>query len=304
MSPNIRLGFNVPRSPCPKALCVPGTILHRQDIRSKFKRLIMEIKQEAYRKIQQLSGGIENIKRKYPFQYLLFSEFSYSFTVQRSLITTLGQKHVPNLLKFLVEKRGYKAETNCSIEIVLSKEIFQKIDEIVANLRSGKRMPNARSELTELIGLIMQGQNKENMVKRRLTLDLYIENPKNPRYSYYIEIKTPRPKLEDCDVTKRRLLLFRVYKYKTLIESGIKAEEAFEEALYSALIGFYYNPFDKSTEEIRRTRKYPHTFFNRLFELNEALIAEELWDCLGGMGTYDELVKIIEEVVKEFKQQH
>ena len=280
------------------------TILRRQDVRSEFKQLIMEIKQEAYRKIQQLSGGIENIKRKYPFQYLLFSEFSYSFTVQRSLITTLGQKHVPNLLKFLVEKRGYIAKTNYHMEITIPEKILQKINRIVADLKSGRRIPNARNELSELVSLIQSRNKGDRIVEYPLTLDLYVKDSKGQRHSYYIEIKTPRPSLEDCDVTKRRLLLFRIYKYKSLVESGIKAKEAFEEALYSALIGFYYNPFDKSTEEIRRTGKYPHTFFNRVFELNEALIAEELWDCLGGIGTYDELVKIIEEVVKEFKQQH
>ena len=74
---------------------------------------------KALRKIERLGGGIENIKRRYPFQYLLFSEFSFSFTIQRSLVTALGQKHIPNLLRFLAEKRGYRARTNHKITLTL-----------------------------------------------------------------------------------------------------------------------------------------------------------------------------------------
>jgi len=261
----------------------------------------MNIKLEAYRRIQMLSGGIENIKRKYPFQYLLFSELSYSFTIQRSLVTTLGQKHIPNLLKFLVEKRGYIAKTNHRIEITLPTKIVRRIDEIVNSLDSGRRKPNMRMELKELVDLMQDQDIKIEMKTQILTADIFIEDRRDSRYSYYIEIKTPQPKKEDCARVKRKLLLFRTYKYMQLIRSGVEPGQAFENALYSALIGFYYNPFKETTEEIRRKKLYPHSFFNRICDLNEALIAEELWDCLGGLGTYDELVKIIDEVVKQFK---
>ncbi len=302
LSLDVYLGFNRPAiSPCPKALCTNESILSKQDVRNEFKQQIMKIKQEAYRKIQELSGGIENIKRKYPFQYLLFSEFSYSFTIQRSLVTTLGQKHIPNLLKFLAEKRGYIAKTNHRIEITLPTKIVRRIDEIVNSLDSGRRKPNMKVELKELVDLMQDRGIESEMKTQILTADIFIEDPKDPKYSYYIEIKTPQPKKEDCARVKRRLLLFRIYKYRQLIENKVEPSQAFEEALYSALIGFYYNPFKETTEEIRRKRRYPHSFFNRICDLNEALIAEELWDCLGGPGTYDELVKIIDEVVKQFK---
>jgi len=51
----------------------------------------------------------------------------------------------------------------------------------------------------------------------------------------------------------------------------------------------YYNPF--------YPKKYAHAFTKRIMDLEEeALIGEDMWNKLGGEGTYDELLSIIEEV--------
>lgn len=288
--------------PCPEYLRLNRSVLYDPNVRKEFKQRIRMIKEEAFKRIQEMSGGIENIKQKYPFQYLLFGEYSYSFTIQRSLVTTLGQKHIPELLKFLAEKRGLKARTSYKIKMKIPQPIVNRIDEIVNSLDQGKRKPDIKRELEELVQItITLSKEPKEAPLQVVTADIYLEDPNDPKYSFYIELKTPQPKKEDCVRVKRRLLLFRIYKYMQLISAGVKLKEAFEKAIHSALIGFYYNPFKEDTQTIRRKGRYPHSFFNRICDLNEALIAEELWDCIGGLGTYTELVKIIDEVTQEFK---
>lgn len=284
-------------SPCPSTLYSDKTILVDENIRKKFKDYLIKIKKEALQKVQELEGDINEIKYKYPFQYFLFSELSCTFRVQRSLITTLGSTWIPNLLKILVEGRGFIAELNYQLKMKLPVEIINKIDEIVNDLDSRKRQPNIEEELKDLITLLSNPSTNLKIVN--ITADLFIKHPNDLKYSYYIELKTPQPKKEDCVRSKRRLLLFRIYKYLMLIKSGMNSQQAFKEALSSAFIGFYYNPFNYTTEQIRKAGRYPHTFVNGIFELKELVIAEELWDCLGGNGTYQELIKMIDEVLIE-----
>jgi type II restriction enzyme len=57
-----------------------------------------------------------------------------------------------------------------------------------------------------------------------------------------------------------------------------------------AFLGLTYNPF------VTRAN-YSHSFTRRIMDMeNEVLIGSELWDYLGGPGTYRELLEIIDQV--------
>ena len=63
-----------------------------------------------------------------------------------------------------------------------------------------------------------------------------------------------------------------------------------------AFLAFSYNPF------VHR-EKYKHSFTERIMDMHkEVSIGEEMWDKLGGEGTYNELLGIIEEARREIKR--
>ena len=61
-----------------------------------------------------------------------------------------------------------------------------------------------------------------------------------------------------------------------------------------AYLGFPYNPY--------LTRdKYGHSYTKQIMDMHaEVLIGEELWDFIGGSGTYAELLTTIDEVRDSF----
>ena len=66
----------------------------------------------------------------------------------------------------------------------------------------------------------------------------------------------------------------------------------FENKNPQAYLALYYNPF--------YPKRYEHRFTQQIMDMNEeVLIGEDLWNKLGGKGTYDELLRIIEEVREE-----
>jgi len=53
-----------------------------------------------------------------------------------------------------------------------------------------------------------------------------------------------------------------------------------------AFLALYYNPFYPN--------EYKHTFTKRIMDMNsEVLIGEQMWDKLGGEGTYEELLRLL-----------
>ncbi|MGQ9720532.1 MAG: TdeIII family type II restriction endonuclease [Candidatus Jordarchaeum sp.] len=93
----------------------------------------------------------------------------------------------------------------------------------------------------------------------------------------FLEIKTPRPNLDICAESKKKMLYFQA------LFEGQKPE---------AYLAFPYNPF------VYR-KKYDHKFTKQIMDLDkEVLMGEEMWDKIGGTGTYEELLEIAEEAKK------
>lgn len=121
----------------------------------------------------------------------------------------------------------------------------------------------------------IQAVNSGKLREIRLIADLFIEDfSPGP---LFMELKTPLPNLDICAESKRKILTF-----KTL----------YLDKNPQAYLGLYYNPF--------YPEEYKHSFTKRVMDMKrEVLIGEEMWDTLGGKGTYQELLKLIEEVAKE-----
>ena len=111
--------------------------------------------------------------------------------------------------------------------------------------------------------------------KRKILYYLLIED---------IELKTPLPNLDVAAESKRKIL------YYLLIEDrqGVSGAQAF--------LGLTYNPF------LTRER-YSHSFTKQIMDMdNQVLMGQEMWDFIGGPGTFDELLAIIEDVHHELPE--
>jgi hypothetical protein len=64
-----------------------------------------------------------------------------------------------------------------------------------------------------------------------------------------------------------------------------------------ANLAFPYNPFIKR-------ENHPHGPTFKIMDIErEVLIGEEMWDKIGGKGTFDELLAILEEVKRDLRIQ-
>jgi len=92
-----------------------------------------------------------------------------------------------------------------------------------------------------------------------------------------MEIKSARPNLDVCTESKKKMLYFKI------INPNLNVE---------AYLAFPYNPFIKKED-------YSHTFTLQIMDIKkEVLIGEEMWDKIGGKGTFEELLQILDETKK------
>ena len=219
----------------------------------------------------------EEIKKAYPFHRLFFDEVALvAFKQERSLVTKMGQRLYPDLAKCIAQEHYSQVNLEQEIRGRLNKATVNAIEEIVRELRAGQRQPNRAREVEEIIRASSIKGDEE--IEVRLIADLYIGDfHKGP---FFAEIKTPVPNLDICAQTKHKILTFIAL---------------FHEGQPQSWLGFPYNPF------LTRA-SYRHSFTKKIMDLqNDVLIAEEFWDEIGGEGTFDQMLAIIEGVGNEIR---
>jgi len=215
------------------------------------------------------------LKRAFPFHALFFSdEALFAFKFQRSLVTKLGMQLYPRIAKIVACDRYSEVYIDHELKGVIPEDKANTIEKIVTELRQGIRAPNLELELNEI-----RKAGGERSVERAIIADVFIKDHKDG--PLFVEIKSPRPNLDICAETKKKMLYFRTF---------------FEEENPQAFIGFPYNPFVFK-------EKYAHTFVFQIFDFEkEVLVGEEMWDKLGGEGAFIELLSILEEIKGEIKR--
>jgi hypothetical protein len=185
----------------------------------------------------------------------------------------MGMKLYPKIA-FLIAQDKYSS-VFLDHDIVGKADIgmISKADRILDELRTGLRKPDAVKEWDEIINSV-SGKKREHKIRA----DLFIEDFKPG--PLFMEIKSPRPNLDVCTESKKKMLYFKIINFNSKVE---------------AYLAFPYNPF------IRR-EEYSHSFTLRIMDIErEVLIGEEMWDKIGGKGTFDELLRILEEVKEDLK---
>ena len=160
---------------------------------------------------------------------------------------------------------------------------LRRIQEILNNLEHAARQekedrvrPNWRRELAH----IARGRGK--LIPVQVVCDVFVSrSSRDPGYAF--EVKAPLPNSDQTKVSKEKL-------FKLNFMEPVQIEQA-----YYALP---YNPYGKR-------ENYNWSFPMRWFNMREdpcVLIGHELWDMLGGVGTYEAFIGILRRLGKHYHQ--
>lgn len=169
----------------------------------------------------------------------------------------------------------------CTIEGTIGQESLRRIQEILNRLEHGldnekKQKPNWEKELK----YILDGGGEPIPVS--VTCDILIKSKKTNE-TYAFELKGPLPNSDQTKVSKEKM-------FKLLAMNGHPVDHA-----YYALP---YNPYGKRENYIW---SFPNRWFN-MKEDSSVLIGEELWNLIGGDGTYQLFIKEINKLGIHYKE--
>lgn len=225
------------------------------------------------------SYDIEELKQAYPFHRLFFDEVGLvAFKQERSVVTRMGQQLYPDLAECIATEHYQNVTLEHEITGTLKKSTADTISRIVRELRSRQRQPNHAAEIAEIVSA-SRAAGKAT-VEVRVIADLYIGDFRTG--PFFAEIKTPLPNLDICAETKHKILTFIALLHQHNPQG---------------YLAFPYNPFITRAD-------YKHSFTKQIMDLrDEVLMAGEFWDEIGGKGTFDQLLEIIERVANDLREE-
>jgi hypothetical protein len=241
-------------------------------VRQAVKTYMKNFVQRFSRKAQEFT--IEDIRRAFPFHDLFFrDEALLAFKLQRSIVTSMGMGFYPEIARLIA---GEHAETHLEhlVHVELDNAMCSKVEQIISELRTASRKPDARLEMNEI--LASTGGSKREVP---VIADLFIQH--HAGGPLFAELKSPKPNLDVAAESKKKMLYFRAFR------------EVQGDANARAVFALPYNPY------VERS-KYDWWPTLQIMDMTaDVVIGEELWDLIGGAGTYDELLRIISEVKAE-----
>jgi len=212
-----------------------------------------------------------------PFYFRLFSEESvYIASLLQSIYTWMGSKwenfaYIVARNNFDHVVHGYKLTGNITSE----EQVF--IDNTLKDMEQGVKYYYIKDIKRRLDPLDLDSVDSRESVEN---VDLYLKRDDN---EYYIELKSVKPNKNEMRAAKQDLLNILAIRRKNYPINNIHT--------YLAL------PFNSYfTGEYRRWTVT--TFFRNDDDL---IVGNDLWEFLGGEGSYAQLLDIFEEVGKEVK---
>ena len=168
-----------------------------------------------------------------------------------------------------------------TIEGIVGKESLRRIQEVLNKLEHNttgekKQKPNWDEELK----YILDGGGEP--IPTKVTCDILISSGRDNK-TYSFELKGPLPNSDQTKVSKEKM-------FKLLAMDG--------HPIAAAYYALPYNPYGKR-------ENYDWTFPARWFNMKEdpsVLIGEELWDMIGGEGTYKHFIDEINKLGIYYKE--
>lgn len=218
---------------------------------------------------------------KMPFHYRLLGKDRMAlFSFIQSLNTTFGVSIYEPVAIALARDKYKVAKAQVETYNQISNAAHQQIQTIMDGLRAANRETNKISEVEEIRKVCREGNiNQVNLTR----VDLWLE--RNDGELLLFDLKTVKPNKDGIE------------KYKLTLLEWTAAELAREpRAVINTIIGFPYNPY--------HPKPYSRWTLRGMLDLDhEVLIAEELWDFIGGEGTYVELLNAFEQAGIELRDE-
>ena len=180
----------------------------------------------------------------------------------------------------LAKERFKIAETQVKPGDKISLEAHQRIQTIMNGLSTAERDPNKSLEIQEIRGVCTSGKLED---VKLTNVDVWLETDEGELF--LIDFKTVKPNKGDFQKFKR-----------TLLEWSAAELARNPDVVVNALIGIPYNPYEP--------KPYQRWTLKGMFDLkHDILIAEDLWDFIGGQGSYDALLNAFEQAGIELRNE-
>ena len=207
-----------------------------------------------------------------PFHHRLLGKdrmVLYSFI--QSLNTTFGISIYEPVAIALARERFKVAETQVKPFNRMSTDAQQQIQTIIDELVVADREANKSTETEEIREVCQTGDLKTVKLTQ---VDVWLENHEGELFLF--DLKTAKPNKSNFEKFKQTLLQWTA------------AELAKDpEVVVNTMIGIPYNPYEP--------KPYERWTMKGMLDLDhEVLVAEELWDFLGGEGSYADLLDAFE----------
>jgi len=195
---------------------------------------------------------------------------AYSFI--HSMATTLGMSIYEDVSVIIASENSEECFRNYGVGGAISKEQKIVISNIVARLRNGEGKANIKKEIKEVLSASYKNGNFQ---KSGNIADFYM---KRKNKEYYFEIKTVKPNIDVFEKSKTKLLEWVARRRNKI----------------NVFLAFPYNPY--------HPKAYSRfTEVGMMDSPNDFLVGDEYWDFIGGRNTFPALLKVFDEVGKEFK---
>jgi len=236
--------------------------------------LVNRIKDCLRQKFQNYKPETVNM----PFHYRLLGKDRmalYSFI--QSLNTTFGTSIYEPVAKELA-RVVLKLPKFTLIRRLLSHPLHIKNPGIIDKITTAEQDPNSLDEMKQISSVCKDGT--PNVVRLR-KYDVYLKSSSGKKYC--IDIKTVKPNIGGVEDHKRMLLSWA-------------ASEMYQdpEVDIQPIIGIPYNPYEPEP--------YNRWTMRGIFDLShEVKVANDLWDFIGGEGSYNLLLDSFEQAGIELR---
>lgn len=196
---------------------------------------------------------------------------------ERRFVTPFGRVWEQLAQAVAIQAHGHCAMGH-NINGVIGSESLRRIQETLNTLEhnSKKIKPNWESELQ----YIKEGGGSPIPVN--VTCDIFIDSTEtNKKYAF--ELKAPLPNSDQTKVSKEKM-------FKLLAMNPKQVDDAF--------YALPYNSYGKKDD-------YKWTFPMRWFDMHNdksVLIGNEFWDLIGGEGTYNNFIKEVNLIGKDYRE--
>lgn len=246
------------------------------------KKVITELMDSVLKKVLITDPFIpENHHAKKPlYAALVPDEIFKGSHFERRFVTPFGSAW-ERLASVVTEAHLGRATLQATIEGNIKEGRLKRIQEILnaedhATKEEKKRKPNWNNDLD----YVLKGGG--NPIPVTVVCDLLAEDIVNHK-KYALELKAPLPNSDQTKVSKEKML-------KLMAMDNHPVEQAFY-----ALV---YNPYGKR-------ENYEWSYPKKWFDFNDdksILIGDELWDFLGGLGTYQRFIHEINSLGIKYKE--